>query len=347
VPPTTLGSLIKDADSEVRMEAVTAAGRLKLAKTIPYLVNALSDSDTVVQEKAVLSLAEFGADAPLKEILHLLGSGRETLDYTIIRAVGKIGSVEAGDALIDFQREGDISRSIEFALIETLGRIGHKAASVMITTLYLNHGDSDFRRCAAQALGEIAAQDSLNAVRDACNDAHWSVRIASMEALVKIWGHTSLPVILEALNDQDQMVRKHAIQLLGNLRDIHAISKLVGLLTDPEMGKFAFESLLKVGRTVLPWLHRVMNGDYQLEVREMVIDLVGKIGDRKSIEPLIQVLDDPVPAIRLAALDSLVFCFDSLPLKKLSQVMQSDVNAEVRNKAFQAIQTLTSEKIFT
>lgn len=347
VPPTTLGCLIKDADSEVRKEAVSAAGRLKFIKIIPYLIDALSDPDTGVQEKAVLSLAEFGSDAPLMKILPLLRSGRETLDYTIIKAVGKIGSVEAGVSLIGFQREGNISRSIEFALIETLGRIGHKAAAVMITTLYLNHGDSDFRRCAAQALGEIAAQDSLNAIRDACNDAHWSVRIASMEALVKICGHTSLPVILEALNDPDPMVRKHAIQLLGNLRDIHAITKLVGLLTDPEMGKYAFEALLEVGRTVLPWLHRVMKGDYQLDVREMVIDLVGKIGDRKSIEPLIQVLDDPLPAIRLAALDSLVFCFDSLPLKKLSQVMQSDVDAEVRKKAFQAMQTLTSEKFFT
>lgn len=280
-------------------------------------------------------------------MLSLLGNDGESLDYAIIQAVGEIGSEDAGETLIDYLRTGKIGRCIEFALIDALGKIGYKPATLIITDSYMNHCDSDFRRCAVQALGEIAAPCSLQTVIDACRDPHWSVKIAALQSLVKINGKKALPIILEAMNDPDQMVRKNALLLLGDLRDINAISKLVGLLTDPEMGKYAFEALLKLGRTVLPWLHRVMKGDYRLDVREMVIALVGKIGDRKSIEPLLGMLDDPLPVIRLTVLDSLVFCFDSLPLKKLSHVIQTDEDAEVREKALLAMQTLTSENFFT
>jgi HEAT repeat protein len=89
-----------------------------------------------------------------------------------------------------------------------------------------------------------------------------------------------------------------------------------------------------------------MKGEYRLEVRERVIDVIGKIGDMKSVEALMGILDDPHPSIRLAAIDSLIFCFDSVPLKKLTYVMRSDSDDEVRKKAQIALQILTMEKFF-
>ena len=346
IPPDVFGILIKDTDPLVRKEAIKGVGLHKFTKAFPSLRSALIDVDTRVREEAVTACAEFGDEAPLQEIVTLLGSGGESLDCAIIRAIGRIGSEEAGAALVGYLQKAGISRCVEFALIDALGMIGYRSAVPLIISTYLNHVDADIRRRAVQVLGEIADPGCQHAVEHACGDPHWSVRIASLESLVKIGGKKSLSVLLEAMKDPDQMVRKNALLLLGDLREFKAISSLTVFLIDPEMGKYAFEALLKFGRTALPWLHRIMKGDYQLEVRERVIDLVGKIGDMKSVATLMDILDDPHPSIRLAAIDSLIFCFDSVPLKKLTHVMRSDSDDEVRKKALLALQILTMEQFF-
>lgn len=180
----------------------------------------------------------------------------------------------------------------------------------------------------------------------ASSDPHWSVRIAALQALGNIGGDDVLPALLSALADSDRMVRKNAILILGDLRNIKVIPNLVRQLTDMEMSKYAFEGLLKFGRMALPSLHRIMKGNYSLELRERVIDLVGKIGDRKSVDPLLEMLEDPIPSIRLASIDSLVFCYDSVPLKKLSHSKRFDLDEEVRSKADLALKTLIMEKFF-
>ena len=346
VPPDVFGVLINDTDPLVRKEAIKGMGLHKYTKAFPSLLSALNDIDTRVKEEAVTAFAEFGNEAPLQAIVTLLGSAGESLDCAVIRALGRIGSEEAGAVLVGHLQKKGISRCVEFALTDALGMIGYRPAVPIIINTYLNHVDADIRRRAVQVLGEIADPDCQHAVEYVCNDPHWSVRIASLEALAKIGGKKSLPVLLEAIKDPDQMVRKNALLLLGDLGEFRAISSLTVFLIDPEMGKYAFESLLKFGRMALPWLHRIMKGDYQLEVRERVIDLVGKIGDMKSVPTLMDILDDPHASIRLAAIDSLIFCFDSVPLKKLSHVMRSDSNDEVRKKALLALQILTMEKFF-
>ena len=346
VSPDVFGVLIKDSDPLVRKEAIKGVGLHKFTKAFPYLLSALNDIDTRVREEAVTAIAEFGNEAPLQAIVTLLGTAGESLDCAIIRAIGRIGSEKAGATLVEHLLNKGIGRCVEFALIDALGMIGYRPAVPIITSSYLNHVDADIRRRAVQVLGEIADPDCQHAVEYVCSDPHWSVRIASLEALVKIGGKKSLPLLLEAMKDPDQMVRKNALLLLGDLGEFKAISSLTAFLIDPEMGKYAFEALLKFGRMALPWLHRIMKGDYQPEVRERVIDLVGKIGDMKSVEALMGLLDDPHPSIRLAAIDSLIFCFDSVPLKKLTHVMRSDSDDEVRQKALLALQILTMEKFF-
>ena len=77
-----------------------------------------------------------------------------------------------------------------------------------------------------------------------------------------------------------------------------------------------------------------------------LIDVIGKIGEKRSVKPLLRLLEDPVPAIRLAAIDALVFCFDGQLLKKLFQLKTFDPSVEVNVKADLALRTLTMEKFY-
>jgi HEAT repeat protein len=339
-----LSALARDTDPEVRKTALKAVGIQRAEVAIPLLSAALTDPDITVRETAVMALADFRTPTLVDEVAQLLGSDGESLDYAVVKALGMMKANSAETSLLKFLERGDLSRKLEYVLIETLGKISAKTASAIISNRYLQHADADVRRLAVETLGQLVDGNSIQAVETALQDPHWSVRVAALHVLGKLGGIKELPLVLEAVSDPDTMVKKHAILILGDLRNVSAIPVLIQQLTDNEVGKHAFVALLKFGRSALPWLHRQMMRPYSVEVRVLLIDLIGKIGDQKSVTPLIELLDDHNPAIRLATIDSLAFCFDSLLLKKLSYLQNNDEDEEVKNRADLALKTFTMEK---
>ncbi|QXE91034.1 HEAT repeat domain-containing protein [Geomonas subterranea] len=335
--------LCMDDDPEVRAELVRSIGKQQVSQAVPLLCRALCDTEEPVREAAVIAAAELGEPMLLDELLALLGSGREDLDYCVIRAVGDMGARDAGSFLVNYLSQG-VSRQLEYAIVETLGKLAYKEASELIRRRYLQHGDPDFRRLAVYTLGELADQESLKGVEEAVADAHWSVRIAALRVLGKIGGGRELPLLLKGINDADAMVRKHAITVLGELRNPVTVPELVALLDDPEVGRQAFEALVAFGRAGLPWLHRIMKKNYKADLRERVIDVIGKIADHKSVEPLSELLDDESEIVRLACIDALCHCYDASPLKRLIQVRKNDASAEVRTRAELALKSFAQQE---
>lgn len=339
-----LDAFMHDTDAEVRKVAMKAAGMQLATVAVPKLGAALHDPDTSVRMAAVMAIAEFRTPMLVADLLGMIGSAGEALDYTIVRALGMMEAKDAENFLLDYLEKGAVSRRVEYAVLETLGKISAASASEIIRCRYLCSPEPDIRRLAVETLGQLGDTNSIQAVESALGDSHWSVRVAALHVLGKLGGIKEIPQLLESINDPDSMVRKHAILALGDIRAVPAIPVLVQLLADSEMSRHAFISLLKFGRQGLPWLHRHMLRNYTLDVRVRLIDLIGKIGDRKSVDPLMELLDDPSSAIRLAAIDSLAFCFDGMLLKKLTGIRKNDSDDEVRERADLALKTLSMEK---
>jgi len=338
--------LAADNEPEVRSEALKAAGQQKMTDALPVLGQALADPEMNVREAAVFALAEFGAPHFTEELLLLLHEDDEQLDYAVIRALGMMRAAEAGSALLAYLQDGKVPRNLEYSIMETLGRINCIAASALISSRYLQHPDPDLRRLAVETLGKLGDRQSLDGVAHAAQDPHWSVRVAALHVLGRSGGAGELPLLLAAMEDRDFLVRKNAILALGDLRNTSTVPALSQQLIDMELSRYAFEALLKFGKMALPWLHRLMTRNYPLELRLRVVDLIGKIADRKSVEPLLVALDDDSPDIRLAAIDSLAFCFDSLPLKMLARIKKNDSNDDVKERAELALKMFMMEKYF-
>jgi len=337
-------TLLTDLDKQVRIEAIKAAGMRKFVETFSMVHQALTDPDLGIKETAVMALAEFGNNPVIMEdILALFGKHGELLDYAVIKAVGVVGYEKAGARLLEHLQGSQLSNNLVYSLLETLREISYKPASEVIINHYLHHQDLDIRRMAVEVLGHFCDQDSLQEIETVVHDPHWSVRISAIKALEKIAGTRATQIIVDALNDKDFLVRKQAVIALGTLRDVKTISEIVKQLADNEMKEFACEATLNFGRTALPYLHRFIKRDSSIDIREMVIDLIGKIGESSSVVPLMELLDDPNQSIRLAAIDSLAFCFDCLPLKKLIHTKNYDSNDEVKNRADLALKTFLLE----
>jgi HEAT repeat protein len=333
-------ALITDQDNRVRKEAIKTAGLQKLETALPMIHQALSDPDLGIMESAVMALARFGSRAEyMADILSLLGKFGDTLDYAVIKSIGIVRYEQAGALLMEELQNKLLSRNLVYTILETIGELSYKPASEFIINHYLHHQDLDIRRMAVETLGRFSDQNSLQAIVGVVHDHHWSVRISALKALEKTAGPHVTQIILNALHDKDYLVRKNAIAILGNLRDVTAIPEIVKQLADNELKESASEAILNFGRSALPYLHRYINSNESIEIRERLIDLIGKIGESISVVPLMELLEDTNSNIRLAAIDSLAFCFDSNPLKKLIQIRNSDDNDEVKNRAELALKT--------
>lgn len=339
-----LDLFLSDADAGVRKTAVKAAVKQGADIAVSRLGDAFNDSDTTVRVAAVQAIAEFHTPFLVDDLLALLPTAEEPLAHAVIKSLGKMGAKTAENALVEYLEKWCPSRRVEYALLETLGKISAASASQLICTCYLSSKDPDIRRLAVETLGKLGDTSSLQAVESSLKDSHWSVRVAALEVMGNLGGVWEIPFLLEAIHDPDNLVRKHAILALGHIRSHLAIPALVQQLDDMEMSRHAFCSLLNFGQQILPWLHRHIMKSYSTEIRVRLIDLIGKFGSRKSVEPLMELLDDACPQVRLAAIDSLAFCFDGLLLKRLTGVRKYDANVEVRERAELALKTFTMEK---
>lgn len=343
VTVSILDLLLDDADPGVKKLALKAAGIQKATAAVPKLAEALDHHDISIKIAAVMAIAEFHTPMMVEEILALIGKD-EAFDYAAFKALGLMNAKEAENALVAQLEKGGLSRRLEYVLLETLGIISAASASKTICSRYLTSTDPDIRRLAVETLGQLGDTNSIQAVESAITDSHWSVRVAVLHTLGKLGGIREMPLLLQAIHDPDNMVRKHAILALGEPHFEPAIPALVQQLADMEMSRYAFIALLKLGRQSLPWLHRHMLKNYSADIRVRLIDLLGKIGDKRSVEPLMGLLDDPNSQIRLAAIDSIASCFDGILLKKLTTVKKRDNDEEVRQRAELALKTFTMEK---
>lgn len=140
-------TLIADQDSQVRKEAIKAAGMQKLVDIVPMIHQALADPDPGVRETAVMALAGFGNNPVyMEDILNMLGTLGEDLDYAVIKAVGNVGYEKAGAVLMEELQNKQLSNNLVYSILETLGKISYKPATELIINSFLHHQDPDIDR---------------------------------------------------------------------------------------------------------------------------------------------------------------------------------------------------------
>lgn len=284
-------------------------------------------------EHVQAALAAFESGVPLEEVLQYARTSDASLEQAIIEALGRKGTCSVVEALLGLLERCDLPRHVEFAIVHALAMAspcGHVAVNGL--KQFTAHPDPDMRRLTLQAVACLDTTTALPAIFHAVDDPHWSVRIEALKLLAGFGGKQAVDILLTALDDPDVLVRKNAAAGLGKLGSVKAVVPLVNLLCDNEVGRGAFDALLALGETALPELHaQAENGS--LEVRERVIDLVGRQGSKTSLPVLRELANDSHPIIRLAVVHAFWNCHDSSVLPILSRMHGHDPDPDVRHAA--------------
>lgn len=104
-------------------------------------------------------------------------------------------------------------------------------------------------------------------------------------------GWFALPFII-AISDKRSEVRRAAVDALGNIHDICVIAPLITAYSDQSQSvrSAAKNALVKIGSPVLSaGLDRLKNS-FMFEQDQIIIDVLGEIGDECAVKPLLNVL---------------------------------------------------------
>lgn len=237
------------------------------------LVARLRDADApIVRRRAAELLGDFD-DLPQQTEQHEV---REGLIATVLEDDDDSVRARAIDALYRHGR-GSLERLVErLADDDVTGRPDWVTADLLVSWLDAEY--PEFRLVAAATLGEFGDESTL-------------------------------PELLESLEDPDPRVRSRAVRSVGRLGDDRCVPSLRARLTDADASvrQAAVTALASVGTDrALESLLPVVTGAETATVRWMAADELGALATEGAVETLLEALADESRAVVRAALLSLL-----------------------------------------
>jgi HEAT repeat protein len=193
---------------------------------------------------------------------------------------------------------------------QRLGGIGDKSAIPSLIRL-LRDDDWNVREAAAQALGRMKAAGAVVGLLEALRVGRPGPFGASggpvfMEAIRAI-GALAVPVLVDALSDDDPRMRLYIVDLLHQIGEPDAVLALTGALRDPEwrVRWRAADALGRLGSdAAVPDLVEMLS-DSSKDVRISAAWALGKIGHGAAVPGLIRLLHDRDWRVRWGAAEAL------------------------------------------
>ena len=329
---------LKERDLFEQCYAASALAAGGESEALQMLANTFQTNPDLSVKMAVADgLGEVGDRKAVAILGHLYQHG-EMLDRRII--VNALSSVTYPGAIVilsDATRQSD--PTVQIAALRGLGRLGNRDAKPLLR-LVLAKAQTFERVTAAQALLMLGDDSGVGLLRTTLNDhSDGSARAMAAVALGYAHDRASVPMLKQALTDQDIDVRLGAAAALTHYHDPGAVAYLRGAIRDPDQvtrrhaaqlfDDIAFDDSrpifaealsspdadvqLAAVRTLgtagadaeVELLGRLLRASTDPITRADVAWSLGRIGSPNVIEMLLAMVQDPDPAVRNTAADGL------------------------------------------
>ena len=155
---------------------------------------------------------------------------------------------------------------------------------------------------AAKCITEGCKPNSVKDLFDANKYADWWVRARAGDALAEIGGPKVLHSVLELIKEDDEEIRRTAIEILNTTTDETAVDTLIKATDDKDwwVRERAVDALAQIGsKKALPKLLDMLGGNTKTDT--VVVRALGKLGDADIISRIMPMLQRPERAIQVKA----------------------------------------------
>jgi HEAT repeat protein/Flp pilus assembly protein TadD len=270
-----------EVDPQMAPDVVDALGKAANARVAGLLIGMLGDGQEIIRRTGSEALVKMGplSEEPLIQVARDSGSG---IRLSAIDVLGRIGDKRAVDPLISMLGDAGVRESAATAL----GRLGEPLGPIFSR---ICQGDE-------AAVRELAAHKDPRFVEPllkCLSDIHTRLYPAAIRCLGEWKEPKAVDPIVKALSDSAPEYRVVAATSLGEIGDTRAIQPLISRLgdTNQPVRQAVADAVVRMGPlSVGPLLEAAR--DPGSSVRQEAINVLGKIGDKRSINPLIELLSE-------------------------------------------------------
>lgn len=308
----------KNEHTDIRIAAAEALGEIFDNQAIPHLIEVMKDKNPVIRKAVIRALNAWGwwlDRKAVKSLREALKDENEDVRHEAAFTLGWMGDPEAIKPLIEILKS-DSAHLRDYAL-------GILAAPMSI--LY------DISEAVPQLV--ILLKDKANA-------------LTATYVLRMIHDQKTVIPLIDALKNEDALVRSGAAGALGGIGDKQAIPSLIELLKDenPEVCIAAAFALWELGDNQgVPLLIEILKKG-NAHLKNSVIWRLARIGDKSVVSVLIDLLkNDKSGEVRANAVQALGGLGDGSVVSVLIESLTKDRNENVRRNAVLALGQLNAK----
>jgi eukaryotic-like serine/threonine-protein kinase len=264
-----LVSRIEGKDPVARLHIIQVLGRFNTPTVQQAVQKQLKDNNKLVRSAALSALARM--DGPF--------------DMPLITGMLRDAEIEVQNKAVDVVIKANHPDTIKF-LVEVLKDENEYA-----------------RRAAVEVLNVIGSPKDVKYLLEVIADSDWWVRTRAADALGKIGGPKVVDAVLTLIKDENQDIRRAAIEILNQTKDERAVAQLIEATKDRDwwVSERAVDALAEIGSVkALPRFVEMLQGEPKS--LPTVVRAISKVGDQKSIEYLIPMLQRPENEVKLEAI---------------------------------------------
>ncbi|HNX17236.1 MAG TPA: HEAT repeat domain-containing protein [Methanoregula sp.] len=339
--------LLGDTDNEVRCAAATALGAVGDIQAFVPLAGLLTDEFGTVRSAAVTGLSGLGEPA-VPFLVKLLGHEDPRIRAGAAAALGTTGATGACAPLAELFTDDD--PDVRESAARAVGSIG--IPSLKILENAISSGNPVVRMCGVIGLGMIGEPARELLIR-ACHDP--DPRIAqkarqmtgpegsvSQESGQETPATTNgqntdmdspalttpandpspdIPALIRLINNSNRDVVIKAVTNLVTAGESSVIPLVDALLHEnDEIRAGAAEALVVIGEpSVNPLLEKLPGSSSEEKI--WILHTLGKLGDRRAVEPVSSILSSPDPRLQQAALETLGYIGDNRVVGRVAELL--------------------------
>jgi HEAT repeat protein/cyclophilin family peptidyl-prolyl cis-trans isomerase len=335
-PPSDLIKLLADPEGRVRRRAALAVGRVGLVEGVEPLIPLLADADVEVRQMAVFALGLIGHASARPALTKALDDPEPIVQGRAAEALGLIGNRADADLVSGVVRRHTAAGALTGIDPDDVG--------------YPLAAPAEAARLAIYALVRLGSYDALAAaVLDGSGQPvsrWWPVAYA----LGRINDPRAAPALLTLLRTPGRYTAAFSARGLGALKAPQASAALRQIVED--RGRVAAAVVFQAVRglaavgdaAVIPLLVKVVaDRSADPNLRLEAATTIGALATADTAELLIELLGDPLPGIRAAALRALARVDPDVFIATLAG-LEPDQDWTVRVAEAAALGTLPPER---
>ena len=293
-------------DLSLKMAVADGLGEVGDRKAVAILTHLYHHGETLDRRiiiNALSSATEPGAIVILSEAAR---QSDPTLRMAAIKGLGRLGNRDAKPLLLLALSKGQVFDRVTAA--EALLLLGDNSGVAMLRKTLNDRSDGNARAMAAVALGYAHDPALVPMLKQALVDQNIDVRLGAAAALTHYGDQGGVTYLRGAIRDPDQVTRRHAAQLFDDIAFDSGHPILVEALSSPD----ADVELAAVktfgtagGDPEVELLGTLLRASKDPIARADIAWSLGRIGSPNGIEMLLAMVQETDPAVRYTAADGL------------------------------------------